>query len=64
MILIKTFIKLQTGFLVIALMTLSALSQKQDATTTEGKQVLWESVNIAERDLFNGPGGQSMHAGI
>ncbi|HEY0461073.1 MAG TPA: hypothetical protein VGC97_18195 [Pyrinomonadaceae bacterium] len=63
MILIKTFIKLQTGFLVIAFMTLSALSQKQDATT-ESKQVLWEPVNIAERDLFNGPGGQTMQPAL
>src|SRR5206468_4083766 len=33
---------------------------KKKWADTAGKPVLWEQVNIADRDLFYGPGGQAM----
>ena len=33
---------------------------KKKASGPAGKPVLWEQVNVADRDLFNGPGGEAM----
>lgn len=56
MTLIENFIKTGIFSLVIALTATTVLSQD----TTEAKRVLWEPVNIGERDLFYGPGGTQM----
>jgi hypothetical protein len=55
----KYFKKFAIISLSIALLAVSGLSQKADETT-EAKRVMWESVNIGERDLYWGPGGQQM----
>ena len=55
----KSFIKFAVISLVTALLAVSGFSQKQE-DTTEAKRVMWESVNVSERDLFWGPGGQEM----
>jgi hypothetical protein len=59
MTLIKKFIKFAAISISIALLTVSGFSQKPDATTG-AKRVMWESVNISERDLYAGPGGAGM----
>jgi hypothetical protein len=33
---------------------------KKKSAGPAGKPVLWEQVNVAERDLYNGPGGEAM----
>lgn len=58
MILNKNLIRFAV-ILSIALSAASALAQKTDATT-DAKRVMWEQVNIAERDLYYGPGGKEM----
>jgi hypothetical protein len=59
MILIQQLIKISTVSLIIGLMAISGFSQNQK-TLPAGKPVLWEPVNISERDLYWGPGGQEM----
>jgi hypothetical protein len=59
MTLIKRFTGIAAISLSIALMTSSGFSQKQDASS-DVKRIMWESVNISERDLYWGPGGQQM----
>ncbi|HEX8736361.1 MAG TPA: hypothetical protein VF721_13620 [Pyrinomonadaceae bacterium] len=49
--------------LIIFLISFSAINAQKDAkkeSTPTGKAVMWEPVNIAERDLFAGPGGEEM----
>jgi hypothetical protein len=60
MTLIKLFIKVATISVLIGLMTVLCFSQKQKEPLPNGKPVMWEAVNISERDLFWGPGGQQM----
>ena len=38
----------------------TAQDNKKKSSLPAGKPVLWEQVNIADRDLFNGPGGEAM----
>lgn len=57
--LIKNFINAAAVSLLITLMTVSGFSQKSD-DKTEVKRVMWEDVNISERNLFFGPGGSQM----
>jgi hypothetical protein len=59
MTLIKNLIKTAVVSLLIGLLTLSGFSQKTD-DMTQVKRVMWEPVNISERNLFYGPGGQQM----
>jgi len=63
MILIKNFINAAVVSLLIGLLTASSFSQKTD-DKAEVKRVMWEAVNISERDLFYGPGGQQMLADL
>ena len=58
MTLIKNFIKGATIFLLIAFASAAGFSQSDEKT--EAKRVMWEQVNIAERNLFYGPGGTEM----
>jgi hypothetical protein len=44
----------------LALTSIFAFPQKQQDAVTGAKHVMWEPVNIGERDLFWGPGGQQM----
>jgi hypothetical protein len=55
----KSFIKLAVVSLSIVLLSVSGFSQKTEETT-EAKRVMWESINISERDLYSGPGGSQM----
>jgi hypothetical protein len=55
----KSFIKFAVIALSLALLTVSGFSQKTDSPT-EAKRVMWEAVNISERDLYSGPGGVQM----
>ena len=57
MFLIKRFIKALTVSTLILLTTAPGFSQKPDANA---KRVMWEPVNISERNLYWGPGGQQM----
>ncbi|HVE59708.1 MAG TPA: hypothetical protein VNB22_23050 [Pyrinomonadaceae bacterium] len=59
MTLIKNFINAAVVCLLIGSLTAVGFSQKTD-DKTEVKRVMWEAVNISERDLFLGPGGQEM----
>lgn len=59
MILIKNFIKLTVFSFLVVLTAVSGFSQTPE-TTTDVKRVMWESVNISERDLYWGAGGQQM----
>ena len=55
----KHCMKFTVSFLLIALLAVSGFSQKPDGTT-QAKQVMWESTNISERNLYLGPGGTGM----
>ena len=57
MILNKSLIRIAV-ILSIAFAAVSAFAQ--NAATTDAKRVMWEQVNIAERDLYYGPGGKEM----
>ena len=48
------------GLVATASLAQKRTAQKRTATRVAGNAVLWEPVNIAERDLFNGPGGEAM----
>ena len=57
----------QTILLSLILLTasLAGLAQdkdkgKKNSAEPAGKPVLWEQVNVADRDLYNGPGGEAM----
>lgn len=58
-----TFKKICKTFAILSILTVLAalpvFSQKQDAKT-EARRVMWEQVNIGERDLYYGPGGKEM----
>jgi hypothetical protein len=54
----KYFIKVAAIALSITFTAAVGFSQKED--TKDVKRVMWEPVNIAERDLFYGPGGKEM----
>ena len=57
MILNKSLIK----FAVILSIALSAISASaQESAVTDAKRVMWEQVNISERNLYLGPGGAEM----
>lgn len=47
-------------FILMGLATVPVFSQKNEIPT-DLKKVMWESVNIGERNLYWGPGGQQMH---
>ncbi|HEX8249276.1 MAG TPA: hypothetical protein VF599_13955 [Pyrinomonadaceae bacterium] len=50
-------------YLIIFLLAFSVANAQKDSkkeTPPTGKIVMWEPVNIAERDLFAGPGGEEM----
>ncbi len=59
MTLIKKFIKLSVISYLVGLAAVSGFSQTPE-TTTDVKRVMWEPVNISERDLYWGSGGQQM----
>jgi hypothetical protein len=59
MTLIKNFIKLAVVSVSIVLLTVTGFAQKTDGTM-EAKRVMWEAVNISERDVYSGPGGAQM----
>jgi len=51
--------------LILLISTVSGFAQNKDKNKkkfaeTPGKPVLWEQVNVADRDLFYGPGGEAM----
>lgn len=56
MTLIKNFLKAGTLSLLISLTAIAVFAQN----TTETKRVMWEQVNISERNLFYGAGGTEM----
>jgi hypothetical protein len=62
MTLIKNIIKISAIALSIAFMMVSGFAQKENKTDV--KRVMWEQVNISERDLFLGPGGQEMQPDV
>jgi hypothetical protein len=49
-------------YLIIFLLAFSVAEAQKDSKkeTPTGKPLMWEAVNIAERDLFAGPGGEEM----
>jgi hypothetical protein len=53
------YFKIGVIFVFVCLFAVQGYSQEKKALP-EGKRVMWESVNISERDLFWGPGGQQM----
>lgn len=57
--LIKSFLFL----FIFSLLAIPAFAQKKSAPKTN-KPVMWESVNIKQRDLFLGPGGASMRPNL
>ena len=60
MILLKLlFVKWSAAAALICLSVISGFSQK-DEIPTDLKKIMWERVNISERDLYWGPGGQQM----
>ena len=51
-------VKILTLLFIIAISLASVSAQKKSKKQApQGKKVMWEKVNIAQRDLFNGPGG-------
>ena len=53
----------KTTFLLITFLFISSTAFPQKESKKEqpaGKPVMWEPVNITERDLFSGPGGEEM----
>jgi len=62
MTLTKNIIKVAAIALIIVFTAVSGFSQKEDKTDV--KRVMWEPVNIGERDLFWGPGGQEMQPDV
>lgn len=59
MTLIKNFVKASSISLIIILTAFSGFPQKPE-NKADAKRVMWEPVNISERDLYLGPGGQEM----
>lgn len=59
MLLIKKNIKGLVIAFTSVLMSVSVFSQKQDGRA-DATRVMWESVNIAEQNLYWGPGGKEM----
>lgn len=55
----KLFIKIGVISLLICLTAVSAFSQKKEIPA-DLKKIMWEQVNIGERDLFWGSGGREM----
>ena len=51
-----------TVYLIVVLLLFSTASaqKKSKKTLPRGKAVMWERVNISQRDLFYGPGGKAM----
>jgi hypothetical protein len=52
-------------FLILLVSVAAGVAQDKDkdkkkSSEPAGKPVLWEQVNVAERDLYNGPGGEAM----
>ncbi|HEY8561680.1 MAG TPA: hypothetical protein VIL74_14995 [Pyrinomonadaceae bacterium] len=62
MILNKSFIKFTAISLAVAVFAVSGFSQNADpaGATNDVKRIMWESVNVSERDLYLGPGGAQM----
>jgi hypothetical protein len=58
MTVIRKFRNIALVSFLIGLFVISNYSQKSENTNI--KRVMWEQVNIAERDIFWGPGGQAM----
>ena len=57
----KSFNLLKTTiFLIIFSLTVSAIFAQKKSKQTTSKPVMWERVNIKQRDLFLGPGGSAM----
>ncbi len=55
------FMKFTVLFLSFLLLTISVSAQKEKKMVeSSGKAVMWEKVNIPQRDLFYGPGGKQM----
>lgn len=59
MIFIKSLGSIFAVSILIGLTAVSVFSQKKEVTT-DLEKFMWESVNISERDLYWGPGGQQM----
>lgn len=55
----QRFINITALSVIVGLTAVSVFSQKQEPLPS-GQPVLWEQVNISERDLYWGPGGQQM----
>lgn len=60
MFLAKGLFKIAVIAVVMNLAALSGVSQKKQNDATNLKRVMWEKVNIGERDLYLGPGGENM----
>ena len=59
MIIRTELIKITGAVIVAGLLAVTGFSQEQESLPA-GTPVLWEPVNISERDLYWGPGGQQM----
>src|SRR3954447_24242332 len=46
--------------MIAAGLTVAQAQKKDDKPLKAGKPIMWEQVNIADRDLFWGPGGEAM----
>jgi hypothetical protein len=59
-ILEKTF-KLLTLIIIFSFsLTLASAQKKSKKTIPQGKRIMWEKINIGQRDTFFGPGGRQM----
>ncbi|HEY8560548.1 MAG TPA: hypothetical protein VIL74_09245 [Pyrinomonadaceae bacterium] len=55
------FIKLLTLIVIFTFsLTIVSAQKKSKKTIPPGKRIMWEKVNIPQRDLFYGPGGREM----
>ena len=64
MFLAKGLLKIAVIAVVMNLAALSGVAQKKQDNAENLKRVMWEQVNIGERDLFWGPGGQKMQPAL
>jgi hypothetical protein len=58
---LSKFIKLLTLIVIFTFsLTIVSAQKKSKKTIPPGKRIMWEKVNIPQRDLFYGPGGREM----
>lgn len=61
MSILSKFIKLLTLIVIFTFsLTIVSAQKKSKKTIPPGKRIMWEKVNIPQRDLFYGPGGREM----